>query len=234
MKITLDRTEPIAQNIFMFWFKPDKSIRQVAGQFIELKIPHDNKDSRGEKRWFTLSSSPTEPLVAITTKITEESSSFKKALRSLKAGDVVDMSAPMGDFVLPKKQDQPTLLVAGGIGCTPYRSMITYLKDSQEQRNIRLLYAVNNAAEIAFADTFSAYLKDDFVTVINQPPAHSSRLSGRIDGTMILSQVQDQANTLVYLSGPEPMVNDLATQLKNSGFNKKNIKSDVFPGYETY
>ena len=57
MQVTLDHVEDIAQNIKTFWFKPEKSLRHVAGQFIELTIPHDNADKRGQKRWFTLSDS---------------------------------------------------------------------------------------------------------------------------------------------------------------------------------
>jgi ferredoxin-NADP reductase len=84
MKITLDYTENIAKNIQTFWFKPDKPVRYVAGQFIELTLPHDNPDKRGIKRWFTLSSSPTEPLISITTKHAENIvSSFKQNLFNL-------------------------------------------------------------------------------------------------------------------------------------------------------
>ena len=231
MKITFDHSDQVASNIRMFWFKPDKEIRQTAGQYIELRIPHDNKDNRGDKRWFTLSSSPTEAMVAITTKIIPECSSFKKALQDLQPGEVIDMASPMGDFVLPKDPGQAVLFVAGGIGCTPYRSMITYLKDSTESRNIGLLYAANSLEEVAFKDAFSSALGDKFTIILSNPGSNWQGLKGHVDATVILAQLQDKDNDLIYLSGPEMMVDGLHQALKDAGFNKKHIKTDRFPGY---
>ena len=68
MQIILDHTEDIAENIKTFWFVPKKPMDYIAGQFIEMTLPHDHPDERGQKHWFTLSSSPTEPLISITNK----------------------------------------------------------------------------------------------------------------------------------------------------------------------
>ncbi len=63
MRVTLDHTEDVALNIKTFWWKPERPVRYTAGQFIELMLPHENSDKRGSKRWFTLSSSPSEDLL---------------------------------------------------------------------------------------------------------------------------------------------------------------------------
>lgn len=221
MKVTFDHSEPIAKNITSFWFKPDRDVRYIAGQFIELRIPHSAKDSRGEKRWFTLSSSPTDKLLSITTKhATENGSSFKEALHSLKEGTQLDMASPMGDFILPKDASIPLVFVAGGIGCTPFHSIIKYVQDSSEIRDITLLYAANSQEEVAFKDTFTP-LGNKFKTIIGE----------RLDGQLIknLGGVTDAH--YVYLSGPEPMVEALEKDLKGMGINKKHIHTDFFPNY---
>lgn len=223
MKVIFDHSRPIAKNITSFWFKPDRDVRYIAGQFIELRIPHADKDSRGEKRWFTLSSSPTDKLLSITTKhAAENGSSFKEALHSLKEGTQLDMASPMGDFIMPKDPSIPLVFVAGGIGCTPFHSIIKYVQDSGETRDITLLYAANSEEEVAFKDTFTP-LGTKFKTIIGE----------RLDAQLIkdLGGVTDAH--YVYLSGPEPMVEALEKDLKNLGINKKHLHTDFFPNYTT-
>lgn len=221
MKVIFDHSEPIAKNITSFWFKPDRDVRYIAGQFIELRIPHHAKDSRGEKRWFTLSSSPTDKLLSITTKhASENGSSFKEALHSLKPGTQLDMASPMGDFILPKNASIPLVFAAGGIGCTPFHSIVKYIQDSGEIRDITLLYAANSEEEVAFKDTFTP-LGDKFKTIIGE----------RLDGQLIknLGGVTDAH--YIYISGPEPMVEALEKDLRSIGINKKHIHTDFFPNY---
>lgn len=223
MKVTFDHSEPIAKNITSFWFKPDRDVRYVAGQFIELRIPHEGRDSRGDKRWFTLSSSPTDKLLSITTKhAAENGSSFKEALHSLKEGTQLDMASPMGDFILPKDTSIPLFFVAGGIGCTPFHSIVKYVQDSGETRDITLLYSARSQEEIAFKDTFTA-LGNKFKAVVGE----------RLDGPLIKKLGALTDAHYVYLSGPEPMVEALEKDIKSMGINKKHIHTDFFPGYTT-
>jgi ferredoxin-NADP reductase len=101
------------------------------------------------------SSTPTDELLAVTTKFAKDNgSSYKKALRHLKAGDELEMSDPMGDFVLPKLIQTPLVFVAGGIGITPFKSMLSWLGATHEDRPIKLLVGVNNEDEIVFRILF--------------------------------------------------------------------------------
>ncbi len=222
MKVLFDHSEEIAGSIRTFWFRPEKPVRYTAGQFIELRIPHDHKDNRGDKRWFTLSSSPIDELLSITTKFAAENgSSFKQALASLEAGTELNMASPMGDFVLPKDGSIPLTFVAGGIGCTPYHSMVKYLKDSSEFRTITVIYAANSQDDIAFIETFRD-LGKHFVRVVGE----------RLSADKILELSGNREDQYIYLSGPEPMVEALDKDLKSQGFNKKYIRTDFFPGYD--
>lgn len=233
MVVTFVRShhENIAKNIITFWFKPKKPIDYIAGQYIELHLPHDNPDDRGIKRWFTLSSSPSDaPLVSITTKFAEKSSTFKQALRHLKPGQEIHMSDPMGDFVLPKDSDIPLVFVAGGIGITPFHSIIKWLHDSKQGRDITFVYTVNNEQEMVFQDLFEQYgLKR--ILVVSKPIGTWDGEVGKLDGKRILDLSKPKSDSLIYISGPEPMVESLDQQLIDSKISESRLVGDFFPGY---
>lgn len=231
MRVTLDEIEDVARNIKTFWFKPDRKVRYEAGQFIELIMPHDTSDNRGQKRWFTLSSSPSEDRLSITTKhAVENGSSFKQKLFSLEPGSEVMMSEPMGDFVLPKDKSVPLVFIAGGIGVTPMRSMIKWLHDTQEHRTIHLLYAANNIDEVAFRDLFNAYGAPTDI-VLSEAPRNWKGQTGRLDAAKVLELAPNVDGKLYYVSGPEPMVEAITEGLKTQGVDKRRVIGDYFPNY---
>jgi ferredoxin-NADP reductase len=234
MNVTFDHVENTAENIKTFYFKPEKPVDYIAGQFTELYLAHDSPDNRGIRRWFTLSSAPTSPLLSITTKFsTQQSSTFKQTLAKLAPGSPLKLAQPMGDFVLPKDASRPLVFVAGGIGVTPMHSMIQYLHDRNETRTIHLMYAVTKAEELAFQKLFQN-ANIQLTTIIKDPPAGYTGESGSLSAERIISIAKPQPNALFYLSGPEPMVEAFTKDLAGSGINKHNILTDYFPGYQKF
>lgn len=223
MNVTLDHTEQITPTVCTFWFRPEQPVRYAAGQFTELYLPHDNADERGIRRWFTLSSSPTEELLGITTRIEpQHGSSYKQQMAALQPGANLQLAEPMGDFVLPKDPLIPLVFVAAGLGITPIRSMVKWLQDTGEQRNIHLLHAAQ-AGELAFNELFG---RQDFTyqPIIHSPREHLAPKTIRnIAGN----------ESLIYISGPEELVESLYKQLKGLGVNPGRLVADYFPGYRT-
>lgn len=231
MKATLRSTKKEAENITTFYFEPDHEVRYQAGQFTELTLPHKNADDRGQKRWFTLSSPPSQDLLSITTKFAgPKSSSFKKKLFSLEPGTVVELAEPMGDFVLPKDTSRPLVFVAGGIGITPFHSMMQYMADSGEKRNIKFLYGVRSEDEIVFQDTMRAAGVHATI-VVSEPSPFWGGERGNVSAELIIGLEKPTADTLVYVSGPEPMVEKLEKDLKKAGLKKDQLVLDFFPNY---
>lgn len=231
MKVVFDHKEEVAKNIYTLWFRPEKPIRYIAGQFTEIRLPHENTDARGEKRWFTLSSSPTEELVSITTRLDpQQPSTFKQALFSLESGAELNFAEPMGDFVLPQKKDIPIVFIAGGIGVTPMRSMIKWLVDSGERRQIKLFYAANSFEDVAFRELFES-APIDFEIILSTPSAGRTGRSGRLTSDVIIDLPGVKENALVYVSGPEPMVEAFYKELQAKGVAEHRLVMDYFPGY---
>jgi ferredoxin-NADP reductase len=225
------RREPIATNIYTFWFAPENRARYEAGQFTELYLPHDDPDERGIRRWFTLSSSPSEDLLAITVKFNAAGSSFKKQLLNLQPGTPVKLADAMGDFVLPKDASIPLVFIASGIGVTPMRSMVRWLSDKQEHRDLQLLYAASDTDELAFLPLLRAY-DMPLTTIIKRPAASYNGLTGELSAERILQLADHNDRTLFYLSGPEIVVEMLTKDLMTLGIHPHHIITDYFHGYK--
>lgn len=233
MKAVFDHSQAEAANIRTFFFKPESPIEYTAGQYTQLTLHHAHPDKRGIRRWFTLSSAPGGEFVTITTKYAgdDNSSSFKKFLfNSLEPGTEVHLAEPMGDFVLPKLIQTPLVFVAGGIGLTPFHSMAEWLAETGETRPITFLYGVRTEDEIVFQDTFATVGLDPTI-IVSEPSAAWGGERGRLNAELILGLEKPSENTLVYLSGPEPMVQALAKDLRKAGLPKNQIVSDEFPNY---
>lgn len=230
MQATLDHIEDITEHIKTFWFKPEQDLRYEAGQFVELTLPHNDPDDRGTRRWFTLSSSPTDGLFSITTKLAIKPSSFKRHLFSMNKGYMFKVSDAMGDFVLPKDKKAPLLYVVGGIGVTPAHSMIKWLSDSDEQREVHVLYAAHSDTELAFHDLFDNYAKTAQY-IVQEPTTSWGGTAGSITSADIYSLATTLNKPFIFLSGPEEMVEVFFAELKERGVNPSRLITDYFPGY---
>ena len=213
-------------NVTEFIFEPIQSVTWKAGQYTHFTIPHQ-ADDRGDERWFTISSAPSEREIHITTRInTERSSTFKQELMKLQPGDAIEADEPSGDFIL-SDTDRHYIFIIGGIGITPIRSILKQLDVEGKGITAKLLYANRDETSIAYKDELEELSQryPNF-TIIN------FIAENRIDNTAIIDAASDLSNPLYYVSGPEPMVEQFETTLTDMGVDKDNIKFDYFPGYE--
>jgi ferredoxin-NADP reductase len=233
MQIVFDHSQPVGTVYTTFWFKPTQPFFYTAGQFTELYLPHASADNRGLRRWFTISSSPTEPLISITTKFAaHEGSSFKRHLQTLQPGAVIQADEAMGDFVLPKDKTIPVVFVAAGIGVTPVRSIIKWLADTGEERHVSLIQATSTEANLAYADLWQQYPLA-YTSLVKRPAAGYTGLSGELTAARILATAPPDARNLYYLSGPEALVEQLTKDLITAGIPDYRVITDYFHGYDT-
>lgn len=230
MKVRFDYKQKNGGSVHTFYFKPPKLLRYTAGQFIEMHLPHDNEDDRGHKRWFTLSSAPEEKLISITTKLDKKGSSFKKALASLKPGQEISIVEPMGDFVLPRDEKAKLCFVAGGMGITPYLSILRWLNKTKQERDIQLILAVTNESDYVFEDEFKKSITD-VVKIVSKPGNSWHGQTGRLSVERIEEFADGLDGKTLFVSGPEPMVENLEKQLLDKGLQRNKVICDFFPGY---
>jgi ferredoxin-NADP reductase len=234
--LKLRRKSKIASDIVDFVFRPSQKLIFEPGQYMEFTLAHAKPDSRGNRRFFTLASSPTEENLHLGVRFYANSSSFKKALYRIDGRAKIMAGQVGGDFTLPKDPRQKLVFIAGGIGITPFRSMLKYLLDMNQRRDIVLLYANRTADEIAYKDILGeAQTKLGIkalytLTSRKAVPRNWRGLVGRIDEHMIQTVVPDYEERTFYLSGSLEMVRAYEHILKNMRVKNGQIKKDYFPG----
>lgn len=213
-------------DLYDFVFKSSQRFSFLPGQFMEWTLPLKNLDSRGNRRFFTLASSPTEGTLRIGVRFTENGSAFKKQLLEMRGGEKIVASSLSGSFILPSDTNQKLCFIAGGIGITPYRSMTKYLIDQKQRRDIALFYCVKIAKDAIYLDTFNQVKNLGVKTVVQVTDQ-----SGILTKEIIQKEVPDFKGRLFYLSGPHAMVEAFKKTLSEIGISNSQIKTDYFPGY---
>jgi len=226
MKLKFTGYQPVKGHVVSFSFKPETPLSWQPGQYMHYVLPHPDSDDRGTERWFTNSAAPSEGKVMVSTRIDDaHGSSFKRALVALRPGDEVEADGPEGDFTV-EDESQQYIFVAGGIGITPFRSILTEAHAQGKQLNVDLLYA-NRDEDIPFKEQLESYAADNPNLIIEYFMG-----SNKLGAETIKQRAENAGSALIYLSGPEPMVKGLAVELEQLGVDKGTIKLDDFPGYE--
>lgn len=225
MKLRFVGKKKQIENVYTFIFEPSKKVSWQPGQYLHYEFPHPGADDRGTERWFTISAPPYEKNIMLTTRFdTERSSSFKKALQKLEPGTEIKAGDPRGDFLL--EPDAPRhVLIAGGIGVTPYHSMLLQLNHDGKPLNIDLFYA-NRDKNFVFDDELQELSA-------KHPEFKIHKFIGdqRITEGDLKPYLEDE-NIIFYISGPRPMVETYQHLLENLGASPERIKTDYFPGYQ--
>ncbi|HEV2403689.1 MAG TPA: FAD-dependent oxidoreductase [Candidatus Saccharimonadales bacterium] len=223
MELTLLHKEHLVDNIWAFRFQPTEPLAWTAGQYVRVELPQDNPDSEGTKRWFTNSAAPYEGVLQITTRITQ--SSFKQTLVAIKEGSsaLQLIEKPDGDFIW-QDSSLPIVFIAGGIGITPFYSILKQRIHDGLSIPATLIYG-GRTNDLPFRAEFAqwAATSQGFTVhyVVGKPLTAES----------LAEIVPSIDQSLVYLSGPEPMVEALGNKLKAIGLPPAQLKQDFFPNY---
>ena len=238
MSFKFGRQDNISHNIFNY----------AAGQYAFFDIGGVYNDPEGPVRHFSLASSPIEEEIIITTRIRD--TPYKKRLSSLEIGSKAKVTKPLGKFVLHDDYSKPAVLLSGGIGVTPFRSMIKYATDKQLPIRIVMFDSNRNIPNILYKEEFDDCLnKNTNLKIVytitekeddNQPSSATGVNKewkgerGRIDKAMLERHLNDNEikNSIYYICGPPGMLNAIKELLQNSlQIPKDQIRTEEFTGY---
>jgi ferredoxin-NADP reductase len=219
--LTLKESRQIAHDIYEFIFVPDRPLAFEPGQYLEWTLGHKNADQRGNRRYFTIASAPTEPTVRLGVKTYTPSSTFKQALLALQPGQTLSVAQLAGEFTLPTDTHKKLVFIAGGIGITPFRSMVQHMLDSGTRRDAVLLYSTKTREEVAYRDIFDAARNVGLTT----------HYTSQLTPELITQNIPDYKQRTFYISGPRGMVVTFERALRKLGVPHGQIKIDFFPGF---
>jgi len=206
-------------NVRTFVFETG-GLKWIPGQSQGYVLPTAGATEEENERWFTITSAPTEGEIHISTRIS--ASRFKQTLNAMMPGDEIQAHGLDGDFTWQEEPSEPVVLVAGGIGVTPFRSILLQRHADGKRLNATLLY-FNRNDDVPF--------QTELKKLEDQHPEFDMRVvvGQLISADTILSLAPQAGRETVYLSGPEPMVESVGTALRERGAQ---VKQDWFPGYD--
>ena len=226
----------IAPDIYEFIFTPARKLSFTPGQYMEWTLALPGSDSRGNRRFFTLASAPTEGDIRLGIKFYPKSSAFKQAMLTMDKTQDIVASQLAGDFTLSKDPTERCVFIAGGIGITPFRSMLKYLVDTHQRRPITLFYANKSPGDIVYRDVLDRADRELGVKTIytitdarSQHPTWTGNV-GRITPEWIKKLVPRYQDATYYISGPTGMVVSFQETLRQLGIEDQYIKVDYFSG----
>jgi ferredoxin-NADP reductase len=233
------KKEPKSQDAYSFYFdKKDQQLNFLPGQYIRMSLPHLNPDNRGTGRFFTISSSPLETdYIVITTRILQ--STFKQTLNNLRIGEKVKIFGPMGNFYLDETDPTPKVFLAGGIGITPYHSILKYAAAKNMQTPLTLFVSFSTTQEMVFFEELTHIAQEHtnikVIYTITQPENSQSKWegeTGRISGELIKKYITNPFDQKYYIVGPTGIVESMHKLLQEElKLPEEKIITENFPGY---
>ena len=227
--LTFKGSRPLTSASTEFRFEPQRPVRFAAGQFMELNLPHAGSDGKGRRRVFSITSAPGAEDITFGVGTAEPLSTAKKALFALRPGDSISATAVGGDFVLPNDAGKPVLLIAAGIGITPFLSQ---LAAKGAARDAVVLYLAKSRDELACVEQLEASGAKVIARLADGSAPPDFMLdagAARIGAPRLKELVPDIGDREVFVSGSPASVDSLRAAARGAGARRVHV--DSFAGY---
>lgn len=232
LRLILAKKQRVGGDTVEYSFTVPKAVDFTPGQYFEWTLPHTHADQRGIRRYFTAVSAPEAEHLAFAVRHVPKGSSWKAALETMEPGDVLYATGRAGDFVLRESSVSP-VFIAGGIGVTPFVSMLRSSDAVGTPLTATLFYCNRSAGDVAYDEELRGYASRGLTRIDvyqegEEVPAGA--VVGFITEALIRERVPQYLETTFYLSGPPGLVSNYKTLLKKMRVPRKQIVTDYFPG----
>jgi ferredoxin-NADP reductase len=234
---TLKGNETVAEGTMAFHFVKPAGLTFKAGQSMNVSLVEPPEtDAKGNARTFSIVSAPHESELVIATRMRD--TAFKRVLKSMAAGGRVGLRGPAGLFTLDPSDSRPAVFLAGGIGVTPFVSMLRDAARSAQARDLWLFYSNRRPEDAAFLDELMALPKRNprihFVGTMVEMDKSSRPWTGEkgfLDHAMLERHLKSLAGNVYYVAGPPGLVEAMQKMLIAAGVAEDAIHTDEFIGY---
>jgi ferredoxin-NADP reductase len=235
--VKLKSRQEVAERTMAFRFEKPASLTFTPGQFIEMTLPNPpESDAEGDSRVFSIASAPYEDFIMVATRLRD--TAFKRVLSSLPLGTEVRVKGPFGDLKLHNDKSRAAVILTGGIGITPFRSIL--LNAAEEKLPLRtFLFCGNRRPEdAAFLDELTDLEKQNpnYRMIACMSQMENSHCSwpgetGVIGAQLLAKYLRGVVSPIYYITGPPTMVKAIHGMLTDTGVDDDNIRIEEFAGY---
>jgi ferredoxin-NADP reductase len=228
------KREEIAEGTLLVELDASPSPEFKPGQYMTMSLPKPPyTDEKGNMRVFSIVNSPGEKnTLTIATRLSP--SAFKRSLAEMAIGADVDVKFIGGKFLLPEPEGKGIVFIAGGIGITPFVSMLRHVDENRLDADITLIYSNRNQKSTAFFEELKAIAKRNknvkLVMAMTDDLAWKGERS-QISAELVKRHVPGYADSLFMIVGPGGMVAAMSDMLSGIGVAKENIMVESFTGY---
>ena len=232
----LNRVE-VAEGTIAFHFEKPTGFDFKPGQSADLTLPNPPEtDAEGNVRTFSIASAPFEDQLMFATRMRD--TAFKRSLKKMPLGTVVKMDSAMGSFTLHKNSAKPAVFLAGGIGVTPFSSIVRQADHDRAPRKLYLFYSNRRREDAPFVEVLQNLEKTNpqfrFIATMTEMRRSKKTWNGetgRIDQEMLSKYLNELRGPIYYVAGPPALVSGMRKMLVASGVDEDDIRSDEFSGY---
>jgi ferredoxin-NADP reductase len=229
--------QEIATNTMTFTFEKPQGFAFKAGQHANLVIMNpDEDDEEGNTRLFTFATPPYEDNLMIATRMRD--TAFKRILKKIPLGAELMLDGPMGSFTLHEDENIPAVYLAGGIGITPFRSILLQAAKDKLPHKLLLFYSNYKPEDAAFLKELMAFESENLnyqfigtMTEMNKSNIPWQGETDYINKDMLMKYISDLTKPIYYIAGPESLVTGLCNMLKGAGVRDDHICTEEFSGY---
>jgi ferredoxin-NADP reductase len=233
----LKHREEIAEGTMAFRFEKPSGWTFKPGQYLDMTLLDPSEtDSEGNVRSFSIASAPHEETLMVATRMRD--TAFKRVLRTMPLGTAVKIKKPSGDLILQKNSKRAAIFLAGGIGITPFRSIVHWAAKEKLPNRIVLFYSNRRPEDAPFLAELQRLEKDNpkyklIASMTEMEKSHQTwnGETGLINHTMLARYTKDAGTPIYYIAGPPVMVKALHKMLNKAGMKKNDIRAEEFSGY---
>jgi ferredoxin-NADP reductase len=233
----LNERRDAAEGTMAFHLEKPPGFQFKAGQYMNVTlIDPPETDAEGNTRSFSIASAPFETDLVVTTRMRD--TAFKRVLRTITLKSEIRISGPFGSFTLHTDASRPAVFLVGGIGITPFRSMILQAAKDKLALKLYLFYSNRRPEDAAFLDDLQQAGKQNpnykfigTMTDIRKSKRPWQGESGYITEEMLRKWVRDLNGPIYYMAGPPGMVAAMRQMLSTSGIGDDDIRTEEFTGY---